>query len=162
MYEWKRLAWTDVRLDLKCRVTSNGKVLVFPYEAHAKHEGGVYVFIVAIADNTQQVIYVGQTNDLHERMGDYARGTFPTADPQEKRVAEILLSYIHSSDRTEFYVASADRYRCDESDPYIAESETHRLALEGMLVLEFMAEGYEVINAAVLNDEQRRMPDMWK
>jgi hypothetical protein len=160
MYEMSQLTWSDVTLDLKCRVGSSGEFLSIPYELEAKDEGGVYVFIAHPAGTTQQVIYVGQTDDLHRRMGEYARGTFPSAHKQEKRVAETFLSYIHANDVVEFYVASAGRYlgdyRADSQDAYEAydsQSETNRLALEGMVALEFMSEGYDVINDAVLSDQ---------
>jgi hypothetical protein len=160
VWTWARLGWTDVGLEFKCKVKSTGRYMVIPYEPVAPHKGGVYVFMACDRDSTsdQRVIYVGQTHDLRDRMGEYATSTFPSDEDgqQERRVAGVLLSYLDNNDPVELYVAAAASYEGEytdeeeDSDSYDPDDEADRLALEGVLVREFIAEGYEVINAAAL------------
>lgn len=144
-----RMGWSDVQVERKCRVGSSGKFLSIPFETKAPKSGGVYVFIAYVSGTTQQVIYVGETDNLHRRMGEYARGTFPSAKKQEKRVAEIMLSYVHGNDQVDLHIASAGQYRGQFSDSYDPDSEADRLALEGMVVRDYVSRGYDVINDAV-------------
>ncbi len=124
---------------------------VKPYGSTFKIEprpsgAGVYVFLAARDDRTGDDVYVGQTDDLDERMCQYEEGSWS----EDINVHAVWVKRC-LNERTPVRLGLAFANRINGA-AYIPERELHRLLLEQAVILYYQDSCYEVSNLEVADD----------